>query len=442
MYRFNKYNQLIEERSYSFLYNIANDKILTLTPALADLLKAHMNDLDALEKRHPTFFAALKDAGMIVAEDADELNDVIDSFKMQNETQKYFRLIVNPTLNCNLSCWYCYENHKGSRTITADVLASLQALIERVTARQELEHFHLDFFGGEPLLSFDKVVVPIIETVKEHCVRKGLKMSLSFTTNGVLLNEEKVKILLEAVAGICTPQFQITLDGDKTQHDRVRFLNGGTGTFDTICANIIRAAELGCSVCVRCNYTNQAVTSFFDIISLFSALPAEVRANLTFDLHKVWQESPDSQTDEEVKTLYRAMSDAGLDTQCPSRIVRHLCYADSDNTVVINHDGRVFNCTAREFAPALCDGRLQSDGTIEYNKQHQRRMTIRYGGTACHRCKIFPICHGGCSQDKLEARDSNDCIRGYSEQEMLDIIYQRVFYLLSKAKEKAHENIP
>lgn len=41
------------------------------------------------------------------------------------------------------------------------------------------------FFGGEPLLMFSQIIVPIVEEFSEQC-------DFSLTTNGILLNEDVV----------------------------------------------------------------------------------------------------------------------------------------------------------------------------------------------------------------------------------------------------------
>ena len=45
----------------------------------------------------------------------------------------------------------------------------------------------------------------------------------------------------------------------------------------------------------------------------------------------------------------------------------------------------------------------------------------------CWDCEIFPICHGGCSQHKLEARVAeNECCKGFDAQKKLDFVVKRI----------------
>ena len=45
----------------------------------------------------------------------------------------------------------------------------------------------INFFGGEPLLQFDQIIVPLVEENKEVN-----NLTFGITTNGVLLDEDKV----------------------------------------------------------------------------------------------------------------------------------------------------------------------------------------------------------------------------------------------------------
>ena len=59
-----------------------------------------------------------------------------------------------------------------------------------------------------------------------------------------------------------------------------------------------------------------------------------------------------------------------------------------------------------------------------------RRMGVKYGNKACRACRIFPICHGGCSQTKLEAGDREDCLFGLDDERRLEIIRGRLDFIL------------
>ena len=80
--------------------------------------------------------------------------------------------------------------------------------------------------------------------------------------------------------------------------------------------------------------------------------------------------------------------------------------------------------------PDRAEGELTEEGDIEWNERYHRRMAVKYGNKACRACRIFPICHGGCSQTKLEAGDREDCLFGLDDERRLEIIRGRLDFIL------------
>ena len=116
-----------------------------------------------------------------------------------------------------------------------------------------------------------------------------------------------------------------------------------------------------------------------------------------------------------------------IEAKCinPSR-----CYADKENHVVVNYNGDLFSCTARDFATEDSEGVLTEDGSLKWNDKRSLRLSVRYGNQYCRSCSIFPLCHGGCSQNKLEYNETSGCMRKYTEKEKIDLIENRIDFLL------------
>lgn len=109
------------------------------------------------------------------------------------------------------------------------------------------------------------------------------------------------------------------------------------------------------------------------------------------------------------------------------------CYADNPNDVVINHNGDIYKCTARDFTKERVEGKLQGNGNIQWNNRNLSRYDLMYGTSFCQRCKIFPICRGGCSQNRLESSgEPTSCFYNYTEEQKEDIVRSRVIELLKQ----------
>ncbi len=432
------YNIKFEESNGVILYNIATDGILQLAPQTAELLDSYADKVDDLCLIYPDLFNALKCHGFIVDDNVDETRALIDKWSKQFAATDTFRLTVNPTLNCNLCCWYCYESHSSNMVMSDDILERTKLLIRNKVGDKDLKMFNLDFFGGEPLLQFDRIVMPLISVAVEVCNQNGKQLHLSFTTNGVLLTPEHIAIIerqLKCVNGYkVVPSFQITLDGNRYFHDKVRKTPVGKGSYDAIMANIKVALSHGFDIFVRFNTTNENIDSYLDVIDDFADIPKEHTVHLQFDLQSVWQDNTSPQTREKLSRLSEELTAEGYRVQIHKLCNRKFCYADKENTAVVNYDGNVYKCTAREFHPELAEGSLSTDGRIIYNSRYVRRLALRFGNSVCRKCDIYPICHGGCTQDKIENEGLDICLRHYTNEERMKIVRERLRYLINNSK--------
>lgn len=163
---------------------------------------------EEIEQFFPLFKEQMVAAGGLVNDDLDEGREV-DKLILETDFDKsMLEVIINPTLDCNFKCWYCYENHIPESCMSEETQAALVSLIEKRLDRcKETKECQLSFFGGEPLMRFHEVVQPLISKTSLICEKRGVRLSLQFTTNANLLDDEMIGFLRQFPAS-----FQITLD--------------------------------------------------------------------------------------------------------------------------------------------------------------------------------------------------------------------------------------
>lgn len=433
-----KYNCILQDNTGMVIYNAATDQLVALTPQLANIFNESKAAPEKIKAQHAELYDHLLQKGIFVCDDADETEAYIRKREEYERSSGEYTITINPTLACNMSCWYCYESHKNMPAMSADVKQSVLLLIDKLLADNKLKKLNLSFFGGEPLLYFDKVVVDIINHAKMQCKAFDAKLSIHFTTNAYLLTDNVLKHL----EGLDV-SFQITLDGGKQVHDSVRKTKGGEPTYARIVEHIHQTLSRGFSVGVRFNYTAKSIPSFIDVVKDFSHLPQEQKHLVNFTFQRVWQdnEGDASQVEQQVEHIERAFEQAGLFVNNAKSYIVPYCYADGVNTVVVNYNGDLFKCTARDFAPKSKEGTLAADGTLRWNERLRKRMSIRHGSDTCLQCRIYPICHGGCSQMKLEAPDGiSSCPKGYDDDKIKKIMEGRALYLLTSCKRQKSSN--
>ncbi|MBD5346715.1 MAG: radical SAM protein [Bacteroides sp.] len=413
MMRLNKYTRDYTIEGYHILFNLTNEKLLIMSDESFTLIMDNINNLDeGLAKIHPSLYQQLKKDGMIVDNATDETRQLIDAWQQEDIAPKDVKITVNPTLQCNLRCWYCYENHEATK-MSDEVRSATERLIDRKLAIDSIERLIISFFGGEPLLYFDQIVAPLIDHAVKACADSGKLLSIGFTTNGVLIKERICEYLKATGASI---SMQITLDGNREQHNKTRFLPGNRPTYDIIIRNIRMVLSYGFQVNVRLNYTSRNFEGFAEISDEFEDLSPVEKKNLTCDFHKVWQEESLQDVERTVADTHETFLSKGfISSNDALGISTGRCYADYAENVVVNYNGNIYRCTARDFTKATSEGILKEDGTIELNKRGEKRNEIKFGDYVCRECRIFPICHNGCSQDKLESNIIDRCPRGYSD---------------------------
>ena len=143
------------------------------------------------------------------------------------------------TNECNLRCRYCiysehyyYSRPYSNRKMEFEVAKKAVDYYFRVNDKSiEYNPYimpSIGFYGGEPLLAWD-VIVKVVNYIKN----KTDKCLFSITTNGLLLDIEKIKFMLKNNFAI-----SISLDGTKEEHDRNRIDQSSNGSFERVYNNL------------------------------------------------------------------------------------------------------------------------------------------------------------------------------------------------------------
>ncbi len=414
--KLSKFNTKVPYKGKIIYHNSLTEKFLLLEPLLMDLIEAAKNEknVSELENVHPELYRALLSEGFVVSNDEDELQKVRNLINEVDHNDEQYSLMILPTMNCNFKCWYCYETHiKGSKTSETNILRIQRHISNKFDTLKELKRFELSFFGGEPLLYYKDVILPIISYTFNKASQKGVYLHIHFTSNGFLIDDEMVKDLVKYEVN----SFQITLDGYGKDHNDVRYVSKSRGSFGVIIENIKKLARNNINVTLRINYTQKNIDGLPGIFNEFDDLTPEEKALITLDMQKVWQE-------ENIEGLYQkedafrtAANDFGFSRRPASSIntVRNSCYADKKNQAVINYNGDVYKCNARDFTKENKEGVLNDNGEVEWEDQFKNRMQIKMTNKPCLDCSILPICGGGCSQYAMEHKDEDYCIHNFDE---------------------------
>ncbi|NLC68834.1 MAG: thioether cross-link-forming SCIFF peptide maturase [Clostridiaceae bacterium] len=182
-----------------------------------------------------------------------DINAKADTVK---ESSKFLKsLCLHVSHDCNLNCEYCFASKgdykSGCSLMTEEVaLRAVDYLVENSGSRCNIE---IDFFGGEPLLNFD-TVVKAVDYGKSLENKTGKRFYFTITTNGVLLDDEKINFINKYMDNVV-----ISIDGRKEIHDSIRTDRAGKGTYDKIIplAKKLVALRDGKSYFIRGTFTSR-----------------------------------------------------------------------------------------------------------------------------------------------------------------------------------------
>jgi uncharacterized protein len=142
------------------------------------------------------------------------------------------------THDCNLGCDYCYAGRKFKRAMTDEVMARALDL----AFADDSEKVQVSFFGGEPLLAWDKLVCATL-VAEELAATTGKRLVLAVTTNATLVDDARADFLVEHGFFV-----GVSIDGGRDAHDATRPTRGGGSSFDAVVAGLDALVARGAAV--------------------------------------------------------------------------------------------------------------------------------------------------------------------------------------------------
>lgn len=354
----------------------------------AAAIKQIIGQPDSFTQYHQ-FLNKLTTQGFIINDNFDERTAVEAKYEMSRMAEEY-RVMILPTYQCNLRCWYCVQNHEDS-WLTDEHIERIKKLITKRVSNSEIKRLNISWFGGEPLLAYDKLL-DLTRFAQKLTQDKGLVFFCGITSNATLLTPERIDELHDAGVDF----YQITIDGEKADHDKVKQL-GKLSAFDTSLANIAHLARhTHCTL--RFNYTKDTLKPESIINQIAKRIPEEVRHNIDLNIQPVWQsEDTDHVKTEEIVRFMQLAKDIGI---TPSLKPVGLCYVDHKHFDSIYPSGVVGKCEngilGMKHGPILQDGNVDLDNA---DTQHYT-PTYELPDVECSQCSYLPLCWGPCSKNR------------------------------------------
>ena len=366
--------------------------------------------------------AALEESGKLFSKD--QFEGLAYDYKNNSKVVKALCLHVAHT--CNLNCSYCFASqgkYQGERALMSFEVGkqAFDFLIANSGTRKNLE---VDFFGGEPLMNWD-VVKQLVAYARSVEKQHGKNFRFTFTTNGMLLNDEVIDFLNKEMTNVV-----LSLDGRKEVNDHFRKNYAGQGSYDTIVPNFQRLVEKrgGKDYYVRGTFTHNNVDFTNDLFHMadlgFTELsmepvvcpPDDPYALTKEDLPKLFEqyeilakEMLRRKKEGRGFTFYHYM----LDLKNGPCIYKRITGCGSGTEyMAVTPWGELFPCHQFVGDPKYSLGNIW-DGVTNTAVQDEFRSCNAYARPECKDCWAKLYCSGGCAANAYHATGSISGIYEY-----------------------------
>lgn len=391
-----RYNFILEKNDNVFCFNATTFRFFILKSIHKHLLEEVFVNPSLLVSL-PHFANLLKEGRFLINDDENEL-EYVHLRNKEVENSPNYKLIILPTFACNFSCWYCVQHHK-KEFMSEETISLIQKHIANVIESKSIKSLNIEWFGGEPLLGFKKVIYPLSSFVKEVCEKNAIPFFNAITTNGYLID----KRMLAQMKELNFKGFQITLDGNREFHDKVRVAHGQS-SFDVILENINWICDHlpEAAVKIRINYDNENFDPEIFLNQVEERIDKKYNPQIEFLLRKVWQvELLEENKRKNIDFVDAAMARGFCVSEGTFLNTTYTrCYVCKKNFNTIAPNGNIYKCTDRnDYTQIPPLGTLNKNGNIEWTNPNFEKIYFNDKLSAkaeCKECKYLPICWGTC----------------------------------------------
>lgn len=310
----------------------------------------------------------------------------------------------------------CFEqkhpHHMSLQTAkdTVDFLAN--------NAQKQNDVPSINFFGGEPTLMWDSIIVPTVLYAKE----KHQKFNFGITTNGILLTEDKLQFMKEHHFGLL-----LSIDGDKETQNINRPLKNGGHSFEILEPKLPMILQYYPNVMFRSTVTpdtcndlfhnmmfaaESGFKNYFVIPNCFEEWSEECKLILANEMGKYTDYYIETMRNNKQPILFSQMEQnfpkiiqrnncITNDTYRPNCQSCGKCGFGANKSAGISTDGSIYACqefcTNGEYDSLFCIGSIY-DG-VDEEKILQLTSTFDNSvvvGDHCEDCILNRICDGFC----------------------------------------------
>lgn len=334
----------------------------------------------------------------------DALSDVVPLEKRNNQIRNesdFINLSILPNNICNFSCAYCYSAKGRSKQQLSFEDAKRTVDFFFNPQRNQSPRLTVSIFGGgEPLLSWNKVVYPIIEYIYKQAKEYSKEVVTTLITNGSLIPDDFVDICRRySIDLVCS--FEILEDVQNSQRRH----------FEVVSSNIRTMIDNGVVPAINSVITDLNVARQCEMIEVLKSCYPEIKY--------VAFEPVISPLSEDKDTFYRTFTKEFIAAErlATQYGIRLTCSALRNVDVTVDRycPGEFALCPNGKISICPCVsspqepnydkyiyGQVDEEGVrIDREKLQQLLNLNLHGQIWCNECFAKWNCGGGCTNNTI-----------------------------------------
>lgn len=279
----------------------------------------------------------------------------------------------------------------------------------------------INFFGGEPMLKWDEIIVPLTNWIRNEYKKP---FSLSMTTNGTLLNDARIQFMKDNNIGLL-----FSIDGAKETQDYNRPYHNGIGSFDSLQDIIPKIAEKFTNATFRstvipptCHHVfdnimfakQSGFNNFYIIPNVFEEWDDDAKNTLISEFQKYVDYYIDEYRSGQIPIEFSPLSDVFQDIKSINYASRNNQFRDtrrckacgkcglgSNKSASVHPNGNLYGC--QEMTSNVGEESIFYIGNIYSGVDDDKRLELMelfdrqpVVGDDCEKCLYNRICDGGC----------------------------------------------
>lgn len=398
--RISRFVFLFNRNGINLLYNSRYNSFYKISGSLSFVIEKCIKNVDEINFIDVEVLDKLKELGVVVGKDEDD--DYVEKLKMKHYIDSMVRdsvmLTIAPTVSCNLRCPYCYEKNKPVGVMSMEVCDGVVDFLKKNTIASS---YSLVWYGGEPLLGIDRIeyILDKLSDVSKKRAQHGM------VTNGVLLKG----VVLDVFERYPLDYIQITFDGEKETHDKIRVTHDGKGTFDEILFNLKNFVRRfpNTRVSIRVNLDKGNINQYLSLrtflleelkenSSRIFIYPGIIKGDYNCQEKDMFLKSPD------VLSFYKEMAEKGSPVELYPEKKYKGCSATCVSGFIIGPNGEFYNCWEDMGCEDKVVGNVRNSVIVEKKIRRYVMHGHPFDDPVCLKCKMLPICRGGCAKERIE----------------------------------------